>query len=220
MISAGFLMGPAMAYGIYGDKGSGAFAVEAALAEAGCDYRFEAISLEKNEQRSEAFRAINPSGKIPALKLPSGEIVTESSALLLTVADRYPEAKLLPPSASAARADAYRWIAFMASEIYPMVEIVDYPERFTPDGADKEIVRGLARERVRERFRTIESVIAVPWLLPSGFSAADIYAAMFSRWSVGKDWRETNLPKVNALARSVSERPRIAAVWQKHFGAA
>ncbi len=66
-----------MAYVLYGDKGSGAFSVEAALAEAGADYTFETISLDKNEQRSEAFRTINPSGKIPALRLPSGEIVTE-----------------------------------------------------------------------------------------------------------------------------------------------
>jgi glutathione S-transferase len=207
----------AMAYTIYGDKASGAFAAEAALAEVGCAYTFETVSLDKNEQRSETFRAINPSGKIPALKLPSGEIVTESSALLLTIADRHPEARLLPSQGSAARAEAYRWIAFMASEIYPMVEIVDYPERFTPEGADKEIVRTTARDRIRERFLIIEKAIAEPWLLPTGFSAADIYAAMFSRWSLGKDWRDSNLPKVNALAKAVSERPRLAPVWQKHF---
>jgi glutathione S-transferase len=105
----------------------------------------------------------------------------------------------------------------MASEIYPMVEIVDYPERFTPEGADKEIVRTTARDRIRERFLIIEKAIAEPWLLPTGFSAADIYAAMFSRWSLGKDWRDSNLPKVNALAKAVSERPRLAPVWQKHF---
>ena len=210
-------MAVAMAYIIYGDKASGAFAVEAALAEAGCDYSFETVSLDKNEQRSDAFRAVNPSGKIPALKLASGEIVTESSALLLTIADRHPEAKLLPPQGSAARAEAYRWIAFMASEIYPMVEIVDYPERFTPDGADKEFVRTKARDRIRERFLILEKAIAEPWLLPTGFSAADIYAAMFSRWSLGKEWRDSNLPKVNALTKAVSERPRIAPVWQKHF---
>jgi glutathione S-transferase len=207
----------AMAYTIYGDKGSGAFAAEAALAETGCDYSFETVSLGKNEQRSDAFRAINPSGKVPALKLPSGEIVTESSALLLTVADRHPDAKLLPPQGGAARAEAYRWIAFMASEIYPMVEIVDYPERFTPDGADKESVRSIARDRIRDRFLIVEKAIAGPWLLPTGFSAADIYVAMFSRWSLGKEWRDANLPKVNALAKEVSARPRIAPIWQKHF---
>ena len=206
-----------MTYVLYGDKASGAFAVECALAEAGCDYAFETVSLDKNEQRSEAFRAINPSGKIPALKLPSGEIVTESAALLLIIADRHPEAHLLPQNASWARAEAYRWISYMASEIYPMVEIVDYPVRFTPEGADSEIVREKARERIRERFLAIEKVISGPWFLSTGFSVADIYAAMFSRWSVGREWRDSRLPKVNALASAVSQRPRIAPIWEKHF---
>ena len=75
---------------LYGDLGSGAFSAEAALAEAGAPYTFELVSLEKNEQRQPAFLAINPSGKMPALQLAEGEIVTESAAILLTLADHFP----------------------------------------------------------------------------------------------------------------------------------
>ena len=39
-----------MSYVLYGDKGSGAFCVEAALAEAGAPYTFQTIALDKNEQ--------------------------------------------------------------------------------------------------------------------------------------------------------------------------
>jgi GST-like protein len=205
-----------MTYFLYGDRRSGAFSVECALAEAGAPYAFKTISLEKNEQRSPEFLAINPSGKMPALKLPTGEIVTESAGLLLTVADRYPDAKLLPPPGSAERAQCFRWLTFMASEIYPMVEIVDYPERFAPDAPDA--LKQRAVERIRERILIVEKAIAEPWLLPSGFSLADIYAVMFSRWSIGKEWRQANLPKMRALARRVSERPAIAPVWERHFG--
>ena len=207
-----------MSYTIYGDKGSGAFSAEAALAEAGAPYEFHHISLEKNEQKEPAFLAINPSGKIPALKLPEGGILTESAAILLTVADHFPNARLLPAQASAGRAQAYRWLAFMASEIYPMVEIVDYPARFVPEGDAATDLRKRARDRVRERLLIVERMTAGPWLLASGFSILDIYAAMFSRWSVGKDWRAANLPKLNALAVELSKRPAIAPVWQRHFG--
>ena len=74
-----------------------------------------------------------------------------------------------------------------------------------------------ARERVRERLLLIERVLAGPFLLPSGFSLLDIYAAMFSRWSVGVEWRERNLPRLNQLARLVSQRPAITPVWRRHF---
>ena len=205
-----------MSYVLYGDKGSGAFCVEAALAEAGAPYQIQTVSLDKNEQKSPAYLALNPSGKIPALRLPSGEIVTETAALLLIVAERHPEAALLPADAGE-RAQVTRWLAFMASEIYPMVEIVDYPERFVPEGAEAEALRIKARDRVRERILLVERAVAGPWLLASGFSVADIYAAMFSRWSECRDWRDDNLPKINALAAALAQRKAVAPIWTKHF---
>ena len=209
-----------MSYILYGDKGSGAFSAEAVLAEAGAPYEFNLISLDKNEQREPAFLAINPSGKMPALRLPEGPIVTESLAILMTLADHFPNARLLPPQGGPARTQAYRWLAFMASEIYPMVEISDYPERFVTNG-DAEAMRQKARERIRERLLIVERMCDGPWFLASGFSIVDIYAAMFSRWrgSIGKEWlKEGHIPKLDALARAVAQRPAIAPVWKRHFG--
>src|ERR1700704_5636474 len=148
-----------MSFTLYGALGWGAFSAEAALAEAGAPYVFELVSLEKNEQRQPAFLAINPSGKMPALRLPEGEIITESAAILLTLADHFPQARLLPPQASNDRAQAYRWLAFMAGEIYPIVEIVDYPERFMPAGGDAKVLRAIARDRIRTRILLVERMI-------------------------------------------------------------
>jgi GST-like protein len=207
---------------IFGDKGSGAFSAEAALAEVGAPYEFKIISLERNEQRLPEFLAINPSGKMPAVRLPEGQILTESLAILLTVADHFPNARLLPPQASPERGTAYRWLAFMAAEIYPMVEISDYPERFAPEGDQAKALRQKAKERIRDRLLIVERQVAGPWFLPSGFSILDIYAAMFSRWrnTIGRDWLEAgHIPNLLGLAKSVSERPRIAPVWERHFAA-
>ena len=206
-----------MSYTIFGDKGSGAFAAEAALAEAGAAYEFKLISLEKNEQKSPEFLVLNPSGKMPALRLPEGEVITESAAILLAVADHFPQARLMPPQAGAVRAQAYRWIAFMASEIYPMIEIVDYPERFAPQGEQADALKAKARDRARERIQLVQRSIAGEWLLPTGFSIVDIYAAMFSRW-IGEPWRAEHLKDLVALADRVSKRPAIAPVWARHFG--
>ena len=209
-----------MPYILYGDKGTGAFCVEAALAEAGAEYEFRIISLEKNEQREPAYLAINPSGKVPALKLPSGEIVTESSGLMLVVADRHPQANLLPPSGTPDRAQALRWITFMASEIYPMVEISDYPERFVPAGKEADALKKKVQERIRERLLVIEKNVAGPWMLKSGFSLVDIYAVMFTRWrnTVGKEWLASgNVDRINAIAMALKQRPKIAPIWPRHF---
>jgi glutathione S-transferase len=210
-----------MTYRIFGDLRSGAFSAEAALAEAGAPYEFQIISLDKNEQREPAFLAVNPSGKVPALHLPEGEIVTESAAILLTVADHFPNARLLPAQGTSARAQAYRWLAFMASEIYPMVEISDYPQRFAPEGPQSESLRERVQQRIRERLLIVERNAEGPWFLASGFSILDIYAAMFTCWrgSVGREWLDAgNIPKLKAIARGLSERSVIAPVWRRHFG--
>src|SRR3984957_1965052 len=208
-----------MSYTIYGDLRTGVFSSEAALAEAGADYTFKRISNEEFEQKTPEFLAINPSGKMPALRLPDGTIITESLAILLTIADRFAQSALLPKAGSVTRANAYRWLAFMAGEIYPMVEISDYPERFAPAGAEAEALRAKAQTRIQENLIVVERAHQGPWFLGE-FSACDIYIRMFTRWrgSIGRDWdREKNIPKLMALAELLSKRERIAAVWQKHY---
>lgn len=206
-----------MPYTLYGDIGSGAICIEAMLVEAGVAYDWHAVSIDNGEQKSPAYLAINPTGKIPALRLPDGEIVTETAALIVLLAERHPEAHLLPPPGDPERACALRWLAFMASEIYPFVEVADYPERFVPAGEQAAALRQKTAERIRLRMQDVERAIAGPWFLPSGFSALDLYAVMFSRWRDCTGWREKNLPKLCALFDAIGKRPASGTVWAKHF---
>lgn len=208
-----------MTYILYGDLGSGAFSIEAALAEAGAPLEFRSVSLEKDEQKSDAFLAINPSGKIPALQLPEGGIVTETAALLILIAERHPEANLLPAPGTPERGQALRWLAFMASEIYPIVEIADYPERFFADHKSAAILGLSAKRRIRDRLILVEAAVQGPWFLGENFSALDIYAAMFSRWREAREggWRDDYLPKICAIANALKERPAIKPVFEKYF---
>jgi GST-like protein len=175
--------------------------------------------LENDEQKSEPFLAINPSGKLPALQLPEGGIVTETAALLILIAERHPDAALLPAPGAPGRADALRWLAFMASEIYPMVEIADYPGRFFADHKSAAILALGAKRRIRERLTLVEAAVKGPWFLGETFSALDIYAAMFSRWREAREngWREEFLPNICALTAALKDRPALTAVFEKHF---
>ena len=85
-------------------------------------------------------------------------------AILLTLEARHPDAGLLPQD-QAVRAQALRWLLFVATEIYPMVEINDYPERFapTPNVAPgvREVAQALADRRARNRRRPVFIVVRV-----------------------------------------------------------
>ncbi len=192
--------------------------IELALAQIGADYELVRTSLGKGAKDSDAYLAINPTGKLPALVTPEGEILTESAAILMTLADRHPLAGLLPQRRGPARAKAIRWTIFVAAEIYPMIEIVDYPERFVDEAAAKKTVRERARSRIRHRWLAVESAISGdPWLDAHGPSTGDLAIAIVSRWSTGKRWRRSSCPRIEAMASALARDERTRDVWESHF---
>ena len=80
---------------LYLAPGTCAMAVRIALVEAGAPPRVKRLDLATGEQRTPEYLAINPKGRVPALVTEQG-VLTETPALLLYVAQRFPEAKLAP----------------------------------------------------------------------------------------------------------------------------
>jgi glutathione S-transferase len=208
-----------MSYILYGHPRSGSCIVELGLAEIGAPHETRDINLNTDQQREAEYAARNPQRKLPTLVTPKGETLTESAAILLTLDRRHPEAKLLPPQGSAAYAQALRWLMFIASEIYPLVEINDYPERFAPQTIeDTGPVREIARQFWRQRWLIVEDHIAGnPYLLGSDFCLSDIYIAVVSRWAQQNEWRPAHIPKVERLTAAVAARPACTPVWTRHF---
>ncbi len=99
-------------YRLYGWLRTGSMAVEAAFAEAGVDYDFVPVSCQTDENLTEDFRRINPRQQLPALMLPDGSCMSEGSAMLLHIADAFPNARLAPTPGSSDRAQHNRWLAF------------------------------------------------------------------------------------------------------------
>jgi glutathione S-transferase len=69
--------------------------VRALFEELGVDYDLHALNLKAGEQRQPAYLAINPMGKVPAIR-HGDALVTEQAAVFLYLADLYPQAKLAP----------------------------------------------------------------------------------------------------------------------------
>lgn len=211
-----------MDYILYGDTGSGSAPVEMALAEVGALVTLRSVPLQGDHQLSEAYRAINPMGRLPTLILPDGTVVTESLAILVTLADLHPAANLLPPPGESGRAIALRWMALLAGEFYPQITRWDYPARFGVPPDQHQALRDTALAMARDVMRVVEAHAGLtgdpeaPFLLGARFSVADIYLAVLSRWAEGRVWTPANLPKLEVLAQAVAARPAIAHLWQHH----
>ena len=120
-------------YIVYGAADTGSVAVEAALTLAGRPYRVEETPPLADRAASEAFAAINPMRQVPALGLPSGEVVTESAAILIWLADTFPAAGLGPGLPDPRRAAFLQWMSFVSSAIYALYWIRDDPLRLAAD---------------------------------------------------------------------------------------
>lgn len=77
-------------------RSSAAYRLRIALALKGLPYDYAAVNLLREEQRSEAYRALNPMGLVPALATEEGELLTQSVAILEWLEESYPEPPLLP----------------------------------------------------------------------------------------------------------------------------
>jgi GST-like protein len=144
-------------------------------------------------------------------------VMAQSAAILMALDERHPQARLLPPPGSEDRRAALQWLVFVVAEIYPLVEIEDYPRRFVADGADVDGLKAQAVARMRERWLMVEAVAHdATHFLPSGFSALDLMIGMVSSWIIGADWRRTQCPKLDGIHASVIRRPAVAPVWARH----
>ena len=85
------------------------------LEEVGRPYRAEVIDYGP-AMKAPAFRAVNPMGKVPALRHGSA-VVTEAAAICAYLADAVPEAGLAPPHGDRRRAAYYRWLFFAAGPL-------------------------------------------------------------------------------------------------------
>jgi glutathione S-transferase len=170
-------------------------APHAALAEIGADY--ELLRIERDEALADpAYLALNPLGVVPTL-LDGDLVVTESAAILLYLADRYPEARLAPEN----RAEFYRWLVFMTNTLQTALLRMMYPERY--GGGD---VGRLAAAEVEGHFALIERTLGDrDWLVGEHRTAADLFLFMLTRWG-----RHLEPPAWN--------RPAIRAHWLRTLG--
>jgi GST-like protein len=210
-------------YVLYGKKGSGSAAIEAALELVGAPYRvIETASWEPNEAFAELLN-LNPLGQIPTLKLSDGAALSESAAILIHLGSAHPESGLLARDASA-RAQAVRGLVFIAANCYAAISVIDFPERWCADAdsddAVKERIRAGTRARLHRHWETFADVFpARPWLGGAELGALDIHAAVVSKWSGARKHLEERRPAFFAVLQRIEAHPKLASVFTRHWPA-
>jgi GST-like protein len=205
-------------YILYGAPGSGSVAVEAALELVGVDYRIADRAALTDPAVSDALAQVNPMRQLPALVLPSGELMTESAAILIWLADNHPQAGLSPPVDSPRRAAFLRWMAFVSAAIYALFWIIDHPSRVTGDEAQQTLIKSRLEDRLAHCWAIMEAQIEPgAFLIGEDISVLDIYVTVISRWEPGRGRFYEIAPRMGEIVRRVDADARLARLWALRF---
>jgi len=143
--------------------------------------------------------------------------MTETSAMLMQIVDRHPEAKLAPPVGSSERARFLRWLFFLASNVYPTILRAYYSDRFSTDPSAAEGVKAAAEADLDHQFGILDDALDPgPYLLGESYSAADILLWMLVHWHPDEKRLFARAPRVERAASLVHARPAIARTWREH----
>jgi len=169
------------------------------LEELGVPYELHVLNFKKNEQRAPDYLAVNPMGKVPAIR-HGDALVTEQAAVLMYLADLFPQAGLAPALDDPLRGPYLRWMVYYGSCFEPAVtdkamKREPAPPMMCPYG-DYDTMLATVTGQLR----------AGDYLLGERFSAADVL------WGTALTWMTMfklvpDLPEILAYVERVKSRP-------------
>jgi len=176
-----------------------------ALYEAGAHVEYIQVDTTLKQLRDGSnFYPINPLGQVPVLRTEEGWLLSENTAILPYVADRFPAAQLAPPAGTLQRARLQQWLGFIGTELHKAV-FVPLLDRRAP-----EEVKRYARDKAALRLGILQKHLAVNDYLLDRFSVADAYLLAVLNWAsfTGVDLAEW--PAVSAYFRRLLARASVA----------
>jgi glutathione S-transferase len=152
------------------------------LRELGADFEFVPVDLRTGAHRRAEFLALNPAGKLPVL-IDGNDVITESAAIVLYLAEKYPEKGLLPADLRQ-RAQVYRWVMFAMTELeQPLWRIAKHTFILSEDKRLPQDV-ALAREDFAAMARVLERQLeGREFIVGNRLTAADCVTAYLMDWA-------------------------------------
>lgn len=175
------------------------------LKELGIPHDYIHVDLFGGEAQTPEFLKLNPAGKLPVL-VDGDVVLPESAAIILYLAEKYPQKGLLPDDA-AARAQVYRWILFAMTELeQPLWRIAKHSFLYPEDKRLPQDI-ALAGEEFRQMAAVLEAHMAGrDFIVGDRMGAADCVTAYLIDWANEQKLLD-GLPRLRAYLKRMYARP-------------
>jgi glutathione S-transferase len=186
-------------------------ATRIALYEAGASASYTFVDLHTKRLADGAdYFQIAPLGQVPALVMDDGTLLTENTAVLQYVADRFPEARLAPKQGKE-HARLQQWLGFIGTEIHKAIYIPILDAKAAPE------VKAYSKSKIPLRFGFLEKHLAQNEYLLKEFSIADAYLVTVLNWTRATDIDLGPYPAVVAYRDRLFKRPSVAKAFAEEW---
>ena len=193
-------------YTLHYAAGAASLCVHWMLIEIGVRFDAAPVDLETGGQKSPAFLALNPGGRVPVLII-DGKPYSESAALMMLLAERHPEAGLAPAPGSQDRAEWLVGMVYLANTLLPAFRDWFYADK-DGDAKNAAAVRAFAASRIEASFDRLDAELADGrHVLGRQLSTVDLLATMLMRWSRNMPRPATTWPRLAAYIQRMRAMP-------------
>jgi len=181
--------------------------------EAGLDVEMEKVvfgdGVRTTELNKENYYEVNPRGYVPALRLDSGEVMTEGAAIVQYLSDQAPGKNLSPKQGSREHYQLLEWLTYISTELHK-----NFGPTFRKDLSEDE--KKKAVDKLKVRFGWVDKALeGKEYLVGGAFSIADAYCFTILRWHprAGIDLKE--FPNVATYYERIAARPMVTKAMEE-----
>ncbi|MBD3881868.1 glutathione S-transferase N-terminal domain-containing protein [Phormidium tenue FACHB-886] len=144
---------------------------------------YELGRVERGKTREPDFLAINSAGKVPALIEDNGQVLTEAEAVLLYLAEKFPEAQLGASPTAEARYEMYKWLSYLTGDVHPAFYPYFLPQRYIADEHQYHAIREAAYKQIDACFQLLDRHLENrTYMVEDRRTILDPYLFVFCRW--------------------------------------
>lgn len=182
------------------------------LSETGADFEAISVDLAGGEQLENEYLKINPKGRVPALVTDQG-ILTETPAILLYLAQTFPDANLAPLDDHFALAQVQSINSYLCSTLHINHAHLRRSYRWADQQSSYDDMAKKVPETMSASFDLIErEMFKGPWVMGDDYTICDPYLFTISRWREGDGVPPDRHPIIEQHVQRMNERPAVAKV--------
>ncbi len=186
-----------------------ALASHVALEDAGAAYELVRVDFTANEQRGDAYRAINPKARVPSLVTDRG-VLTETPAILTFIAQSYPKARLAPLDDLWALAQVQSFNAYLCATVHVAHAHRMRGYRWVDDPAAITAMQRKVPQSVGECFDLIErTMFKGPFVMGDTYTICDPYLFTLAQWWEADGVSPERFPRLSQFRTQMAERHSV-----------